>query len=434
MSERKPIKIAGETKPFAEYKEDIYNCMKCGACRVALRQSLPSCPAGNKHVFDSYYSIGRMEIARSIMEGDLDWNENTAKRFYNCALCGSCDNHCDYVNGTFSPMEVFLMMRRELVNRGLGPLPSQAPLVDSIERYKNPFGKKERGKSLPFKAKVVDKDTDVLFYVGCALEFDPTSSFITGESTSLLDKAQVNWGILKDEEVCCGLPVLELGQEEMFAKLARENVERINRTGVKTIVTACTGCMSAMKRDWSRYGQLDAKVMHITEYAAQLIKEGSLKITGRYDKKVTIHDPCQLGRFNGIYEETRDILRAIPGVDFREMERHHEEAYCCGAGGGLIALDPEWTAQTATERLQEALACGAEAMVIPSCPTCYLNFDMALHGYAGAVKLYEAVWAKVPAAAKFMGIAHKLSAPFMKMRKTVDVEVIDEMQLLNMVT
>src|SRR3989304_3314205 len=138
MSERKPIKKAEEVKPFAEYKGDIYNCMKCGACRVALRQSFPSCPAGNKHVFDSYYSIGRMEIARSLMEGDLDWNENTAKRVYNCALCGSCDNHCDYVNGTFSPMEVLVMMRRELVNREFGPLRSQAYLVDSIERFNNP--------------------------------------------------------------------------------------------------------------------------------------------------------------------------------------------------------------------------------------------------------------------------------------------------------
>ncbi len=433
MSERKPIKIANEIKPFAEYKEDIYNCMKCGACRVAVRQSLPSCPAGNKHVFDSYYSIGRMEIARSIMEGDLEWNENTAKRFFNCALCGSCDNHCDYVNGTFSPMEVFLMMRRELVNRGLGPLPSQRPLVESVEQYNNPFAKKERGKNLPFKAKTVDRGTDALFYVGCALEFDPTSSFITKESTELLNKAGVNWGILKSEEVCCGLPVLELGYEDLFAKLARQNIETINKTGVKTIVTACTGCMSAMNRDWTRYGELDAEVMHITQFADRLLKEGELKIKGSYDKRLTIHDPCQLGRFNGIYEETRDILRAIPGVEFREMERHHEEAYCCGAGGGLIALDPEWTAQTATERLQEALACGAEAMVIPSCPTCYLNFDMALHGYAGAVKLYESVWAKVPAAAKFMGIAHKLSSPFMKMRKTVDIEVLDEIQLLNKV-
>jgi Fe-S oxidoreductase len=375
-----------------------------------------------------------MEIARSIMEGDLDWNERTAQRFYNCALCGSCDNHCDYVNGTFSPMEIFMMMRRELVNRGLGPLSTQKPLVKSTEQYKNPFAQKVRGKSLPFKAKKVDESTEVLFYVGCALEFDPTSSFITKETASILNKAKVNWGILKDEEVCCGFPVYELGCEELFGKLAKENIDRINQTNVKTIVTSCTACQTAMKREWPRYGELKAKPMHISEYAAQLLKEGRLKVKGHYDKKVTIHDPCQLGRFNGIYEEPRDILKAIPGVDFREMERHHEEAYCCGAGGGLIALDPEWTAQTATERLEEAIDHGAEVLVIPSCPTCYMNFDMALHGYAGAAKLYEAVWSKVPAAAKFMGVAHKLATPFMKMRKKVDIEIMDETQLLNMVT
>lgn len=434
MAERKPVRNIDEVKPFAEYKEEIYNCMKCGACRVAWRQSLPSCPAGNKHVFDSYYSIGRMEIARSIMEGSLDWNEKTAERFYNCALCGNCDIHCDYVNGTFSPYEILVMMRRELVNRGLGPLRTQKPLVESTEQYKNPFVRKERGKNLPFKAKKVDKDTETLFYVGCSLEFDDTSNFILKETAELLDKAKLNWGILKDEEVCCGFPVFELGCEELFGKQAKENIERINQTNVKTIVTSCTGCQCIMKREWPRYGELKAKVMHISEYADQLIKEGKLKITGRFDKKVTIHDPCQLGRLTGVYEAPRNILKAIPGVDFREMERHHEEAYCCGGGGGLIALNPEWTAETAAERLQEGLASGAEVFVIPSCPNCYLNFDMSIHGYAGAVKLYESVWAKVPSAAKFMGIAQKLSSPFLKMRKKVDIEIMDETQLLNKVT
>jgi len=306
--------------------------------------------------------------------------------------------------------------------------------VKSTEDYKNPFGQKVRGKNLPFKAKKVDEKTEVLFYVGCALEFDPTSNFITGETASLLDKAGVNWGVLGDEEVCCGLPVLELGYEELFGKLAKENIDRINKTNIKTIVTSCTGCQSAMKREWPRYGKLNAQVMHVSEYCDQLLQEGRLKVSGHYDKKVTIHDPCQLGRYTNIYEAPRNILKAIPGIDFREMERHHEEAYCCGAGGCLIAHNPEWSAANASDRLEEAIAHGAEVLVIPSCPNCYLNFDMAIHGYAGAVKLYEAVWAKVPAAAKFMSVAHKLSSPFIKRRKKIDIEIIDQTQLLNMVT
>lgn len=417
-----------------ELKNKVYKCVKCGACRVALRQSLPSCPSGTKFGFDSYYSLGRMELARSLIEGELDWSKKISTRFYRCTLCGTCDAHCSYVLGSFRPLEILMAVRRELVERGLGPLPEHQPMIDSIKEYKNPFLQPAGKRGRLIKGKKVKSDTEVLFFVGCALEFDPTSQFIAKATASILDKAKVKWGTLEDQEICCGLPAYDIGCEDVFAVMAKENIAKINALNVKTIVTSCPGCSQVMKSQWTRYGELKPEVMHISEFSARLLREKRLTVTKEFNKKVTLHDPCWLGRYSGTYEEPREILRAIPGVKLVEMERSKKESYCCGAGGGVIIAYPEWAAENAVSRLEEGLSTGAEAMVIPSCPECYLTFDMALHGYAGAVKLFRQVWEKTPMAMKFLGIAEKLASPFLKRRKKVDIELIDETYLLDQVT
>lgn len=423
----------GHSSVLAELKDEVYRCVKCGACRVALRQSLPSCPSGTKFGFDSYYALGKMELARSLLEGELEWSERTAERFYRCTMCGTCSAHCQYVIGTFNPLEVFLAVRRELVKRGLGPLPQYKPVVESIQRRKNPFlrSQEDRGKLIKRR---LEEDSEVLFFVGCALEFDPTSQFIAKATASLLDKAKVKWGTLGQEEICCGMPVFEVGCEDIFAELAKENLAKINATNVKTIVTSCPGCSTTMKYQWTRYGELRPEVLHISEFAFRLLEEGRLKVTRQFARKVTVHDPCWLGRYAGTYEEPRAVLRSIPGIELVEMERNRQEAYCCGAGGGVMLTFPEWAAENATSRLEEARDTGADMMVIPSCPECYLNFDVALHGYASAVKLFREIWQRTTVATRFLGIAEKLTAPFLKRRRTVDIEIMDLTHLLDMVT
>lgn len=424
----------GHYSNLEELKDKVYKCVKCGACRVALRQSLPSCPSGTKFGFDSYYALGRMELARSLVEGELEWSEKIATRFYRCTMCGTCDAHCSYALGVFRPLEILMTVRRELVKRGLGPLPGHRPVVDSMREYKNPFLQPAGKRGRLIKGKKVGPDKEVLFFVGCAFEFDPTSQFIAKATASILDKAKVKWGTLEDEEICCGAPVFDIGCEDAFAALAKENLAKINALNVKTIVTSCPGCSHIMKLQWTRYGELKPKVMHISEFASQLLREKRLSVTKEFKKKVTLHDPCWLGRYTGTFEEPREILRAIPGIELVEMERIRQEGYCCGAGGGAMIAFPEWAAENAASRLEEGLSVGAEAMVIPSCPECYLNFDIALHGYAGAVKLFQQVWEKTPVAMKFLGVAGKLASPFLKRRKKIDIELIDETQLLDQVT
>ena len=419
-----------------DLKTQIYHCSKCGACRVAYRQSLPSCPAGEHFGFESYFSIGKTAIARAILEGDLEWNEKIRDRVFNCTLCGTCDAHC-YAAMGLHPLETFLEMRRELVNRGLGPMPQSVPLLQSMEDHDNPYmaDNKGRGKWLKKpEQKKVKQGTEVLFFVGCALEFDPNATSMAKATASILDKAGVDWGILKEEEVCCGFPAFEAGGEEVFKTLTEKNLRMINDLDVKTIVTSCAGCQCAMKRYWPKYGELKPDVMHISEYALRLIKDGKLKITKEFKRKVTLHDPCTLGRYTGVFEEPREILKKIPGVDFVEMERNREESWCCGAGGGQVICNPEWSAETGMARLEEALETGAEVVAIPSCPTCMMNFDMTIHGYANMAKIYGKVLAKAPTAMKFLGAAQKLSSPFMKRKKKVGIEVMDLTELLDQVT
>ena len=174
--------------------------------------------------------------------------------------------------------------------------------------------------------------------------------------------------------------------------------------------------------------------MHISEYAIKLLKEGKLKITKEYKKKVAYHDPCTLGRYTDVYDEPRDILKMIPGLELVTMEREREEAWCCGAGGGQVICNPEWSAETAMERLEEAMNAGAEVLVVGGCPTCDLNFDMSLHGYANMAKLYGKVLEKAPIALKFLGAGQKLASPFMKRKKKADIEVVDLVELLDQVT
>lgn len=419
-----------------KYRYTATKCTKCGSCRVALRQSLPSCPSGFKFGFDSYYSLGRMEIARSLLEGQLQWSPKLADRYYKCLLCGQCDAHCWDVMG-LRPLEVLIEMRRELVRRGFGPPAEHAPLMASLKERNNPHlrDNKDRNEwAKGIKAKKVDNKTDVLFFVGCAVAFDPTSQVLAKSTASLLNKAGINWGYFGEEEICCGLPAFDVGVEDEVKRLTQKNVEKIKATGVKAIVTDCTGCFNMIKKEWPKYAKLDIPVYHISEYSWQLLNEGKLKITGKYNKKVTIHDPCLLGRYNGIYEPPREVLKAIPGVTLVEMQRSREEAWCCGAGGGALISYPEWAAENATQRLEEAANTGASAMVVPSCPECWLTFDIALHGYGAAVKMFSSVWQKAPSTLKFLGIAQKLGSPLLKLRKKVDIDVVDETKLLDSVT
>jgi Fe-S oxidoreductase len=233
---------------------------------------------------------------------------------------------------------------------------------------------------------------------------------------SLLKKAGVDVGVAKTIELCCGGRSYEMGYKDAALDQAKLNVARLKESGAKELVTGCAHCYQYFKVLYPKLG-LDAgvKVTHMTEKLAELMQQGKLRPKNEVNMTVTYHDPCHLGRLSepwiewkgvqrmrhmrvydpprtlrrgtyGVYEQPREILASIPGVNLVEMDRIKEYAWCCGAGGGVRETNPEFAAWTANERLQEAESTGAEALVT-ACPHCARN----LAGNGSDLKVYDIV-------------------------------------------
>jgi Fe-S oxidoreductase len=228
----------------------------------------------------------------------------------------------------------------------------------------------------------------------------------------LLRLAGVNVGILGVSEACCASPSFTLGDRETFRSVAQKNVEQWQRTGAATLVASCAGCYGLIKSKYPLVADLPFEVLSAPEMIDRLVQDGRLKLSREVRRTVTYHDPCHLGRqserltpwhgrqrkvlnqcvlqeppkkFNrgtfGIYEAPRSLLGAIPGLEFQEMERIREYSFCCASGGGVKSAFPEMALWAATERLAEARATGARALVT-SCPWCESNFQDAARAQA----------------------------------------------------
>ena len=365
-----------------------------------------------------------MIAALALLDGRIDYTDKLVEIIYQCQMDGACDVSCK-VNRDMDPLEVMLELRAKCVEEGQ-VLPAHMVMIESLKSDDNPLGepKAERGKwaeGLDVKD-IAKEKADVLYFAGCRYSFDQDLRKITRDALSLLKTAGVDVGISGKEEACCGGRAFEIGYRGELTKYAEHNMETWNAAGVRTVVTPCSDCYGAFKFQYPRLGkEMNFEVLHITEYLDRLIKEGSLKPTNKVPMQVTYHDPCHLGRLSepyipwegverkvlgqvivkdppkdyrrgtsGIYEPPRDVLRSIPGLELVEMERTKEYAWCCGAGGGVKEAYPEFALSTADERIEEAMATGAEALVT-SCSWCERNFRDALERSGAKIKLYDTV-------------------------------------------
>jgi glycolate oxidase len=334
---------------------DLYTCASCGYCKFA-------CPVNKELGFESTSVRGKLLILRKLLEGKLDYSDARVRdAVFQCAQCEACKVMCptgiDFV-------KINQHLRESLAKEG-NLLEMQKTVGKILAEKKNPFNEppEERGAWLGSAYKNPEK-ADYLYFVSCTASY--SANRIAKSVQRIMKAAGIEFAVLGGEEQCCGNPLLRMGEREKFEEMVAANMAAFDKMGIKTIFTACAGCYKAFLHDYPK----KYEVLHVVQLMDRLIREGRLKFKP-LPKRVMYFDGCDIGRHCGIYEEPRNVLRAIPQLELIEFDYNREEALCCG--GPLIASYPELAGQIPTKHVQEAIDKNADILV-SACAACMLNF------------------------------------------------------------
>ncbi|MBN1677078.1 MAG: (Fe-S)-binding protein [Candidatus Thermoplasmatota archaeon] len=342
-----------------EFREELEVCFgtSCGLCERG-------CPVYQTMKIKTLSMKGRNRTMLGVLQGKLDITPALVQATFECTLCGNCDRWCALKN-----TEHTRSFREYLLKQGVEPMKEHSSLLLSIRNYGNPWfqprsarTKWTRGLNLP---KAAPNQQEVLFFAGCTSAVTKALNRGLVASTRLLQRAGVKFAIMGTDEPCCGSTLLRVGQTEEFEKLAEENVRKFESLGIKKIVTSCPGCYVTLKKSVEMNGS-KIEVAHIAQETATLARDGRLRLN-RSSEKMTYHDPCHLGRLGGVFEEPREIVKAV--AELVEMPNSGYESRCCGAGAGLQSAFPKLSRDLASKRIAEAKATGATTLVT-SCPFC----------------------------------------------------------------
>jgi Fe-S oxidoreductase len=334
-------------------------CYQCGTCETV-------CP---------WNLVRKFFVRRIVNEAKLGVVPFESEDLWLCTTCRNCVERCP--RGV-EIIDVMMAMRRILVPDGVVPasIPNLRSFMTSIASVGNPWGQKPEDRANWAKelgVKEFDEDTEILYFPCCYPSYDPRLKKVAQATANILNKAGVDFGILGPKENCCGESVRKAGNEALFKRLARENIKTFVENGVKKILVSSPHCYNTFKNEYTEF-KVNFEVVHISQYLFQLINEGRLKPTKEYGKKVTYHDPCYLGRHNGIYDEPREVLKRIPGLKLNEMAESRENSLCCGMGGGRIWMETAKEERFSNLRLEQAIGVGAEVLAT-SCPYCITQFE-----------------------------------------------------------
>jgi Fe-S oxidoreductase len=330
-------------------------------------------------------------VKRALKEGkDYDYGELFAKRAEQCLMCGNCSQNCP---AGICTEEIIEKTREACVNK-LGVKQALEMTAQNVEKVGNITGDSRENRLLwfqnmePGSVKVGGK-AEYIYFAGCVPTLYPSSYSIPQNFSLLMNKAGVDWTVMGDQENCCSYPLILGGLREKAIKTIEQNVSEIKATGAKTLVTTCPSCYHMWKEVYPEIvsDMPKIEVMHSTQLLAKLVKENKFKFK-ETNCTVTYHDPCDLGRKSGIFDEPREVLLAIPGVTFKEMKFNKKNAFCCGGGGNLEMNDSELSGKVAQQRIEQALETGADILVT-SCQQCKRTISGGARAKRARIKIME---------------------------------------------
>jgi Fe-S oxidoreductase len=329
-------------------------CFQCGLCDTV-------CP---------WNKVRSFSMRKLVREATFGLTEIESEDIWRCTTCGRCPQQCPR---DVKQIESGISLRRVATEYGVFPKGVKAirTINANLVAQGNPFGE-EREKRANWaeglSVRPFEEGMDVLYFPGCYLSYDPRLKKVARATANILSKAGVDFGILGAKENCCGESIRKTGDEELFKRLAKENIKTFIDHGVKKILVSSPHCYHTFKNEYPGF-RVNFEIIHISQYLFQLVQEGRLELTKEYGKKVTYHDPCYLGRHNGIYDEPRGVLKKVPGLELSELPESRSDSLCCGGGGGRVWMETQKGERFCDLRIEQAIGVGAEVLAT-SCPYC----------------------------------------------------------------
>ena len=353
----------------------IYACGRCEICRGFDYND--RCPEIFTQHWESSTARGRMAIARAILEGKIEYSEDLVERIFGCFMCGRCREECKKA-AQIDVIAITKAMRQDFVDQGIKIPEDGARMADTVSNSGNIFADPPKihnkwAEGLEFK-----EGSGTLFFPGCLAShrFKEKTNILV----RLLQAAGYNLDFLGDEQECCGTPYWITGTMDNAKDYAKAYLQKLQNRGVKVIITPCPSCFRAFDEEYPHLlglEQFPIKVRHTSEILLEIVEKKKLKLKP-VEKKVTYHDPCEIGRYRDIYDPPRKVLEAIPGLEFVEMSRNRENAFCCGGGGGCKIMYPDNSQKVADERIGDFKQTNAE-LLSTICPACELNLTHGMY-------------------------------------------------------